>query len=106
MLLKGSAHRSAIVKTIVECEEVQFYWLITQADFDVGDDETYQILLHKIVEAYITIRGNSYASNLMEKHKQATTKRKHSVQRLSVMNFIMKIIDLYQLFIICKMVKV
>ena len=74
MLLKGLAHRSAIVKNIVECEEVQFYWLITQADFDVGDDETYQILLHKIVEAYITIRGNSYASNLMEKHKQATTK--------------------------------
>jgi len=73
-LLTGSGHKSAIIKTVVESEEVQFYWLIAQANFDVGDDETYQLLLHKIVELYVTVRGHSYASNLMEKYKQATAK--------------------------------
>ena len=72
--LTGSGHKSAIIKNIVESEEVEFYWLITQADFDVGDEETYKLLLHKIVELYVTVRGHSYASNLMEKHKQAAAK--------------------------------
>ena len=73
-LLKGSGHKSAIIKHVVESEEVAFYWLIAQADFDVGDEETYTLLLHKIVELFVTVRGHSYASNLMEKHKQATAK--------------------------------
>ena len=73
-LLKGSGHKSAIIKHVVESEEVEFHWLIAQADFDVGDEETYKLLLHKIVELFVTVRGYSYASNLMEKHKQATAK--------------------------------
>ena len=48
-LLTGSGHKSVIVKAVVENEEVQFYWLIAQTDFDVGDDETYQLLLRKII---------------------------------------------------------
>ena len=58
----------------MESEEVKFYWVITQADFDVGDEETYKLLLHKIVELYVTVRGYLYASNLIEKHKQAMAK--------------------------------
>jgi len=73
-LLKGSGHKSAIIKHVVESEEVEFYWLIAQADFDVGDEETYKLLLYKIVELYVTVRGHSYAANIMEKHKQATAK--------------------------------
>ena len=73
-LLKGSGHKSAIIKHVVESEEVEFHWLIAQADFDVGDEETYKLLLHKIVKLFVTVRGYSYASNLMEKHKQATAK--------------------------------
>ena len=73
-LLSGSGHKSSIVKSIMESEEVEFYWLITQADFDVGDEETYKLLLHKMVELYLTVRGHLYASNLMEKHKQAMAK--------------------------------
>ena len=61
-LLTGSGQRSAIIKSIVESEEVKFYWIITQADFDVGDEETYKLLLHKIVELYVTVRGHLYAS--------------------------------------------
>ena len=58
----------------MESEEVEFYWLITQADFDVGDEETYKLLLHEMVKLYLTVRGHSYASSLMEKHKQAIAK--------------------------------
>ena len=73
-LQAGSGHKSAIIKRVVESEEVEFYWLIAQADFDVGDEEVYQLLLQKVVELFITVRGYSYASNLMEKHKQAMAK--------------------------------
>ena len=36
-LQAGSGHKSAIIKRVVESEEVEFYWLIAQADFDVGE---------------------------------------------------------------------
>ena len=35
---------------------------------------TIQILLCKIVELYLTVRGYSYSSNLVEKCKQSTSK--------------------------------
>ena len=50
-------------------------WIFTGSlPFDVGDEDTYQILLHKIVELYLTVRGYSYCSNLIEKYKQSTSK--------------------------------
>jgi len=51
----GSGHKSAIIKTVVE-SEVQFYWLIVQADFDVGDNETYQIKLLNCMSLFVAIR--------------------------------------------------
>ena len=54
-------------------EEVEFHWLIAQADFDIGDEDTYQTLLDKIV-VYLTVRGFSYSSTLVEKYKQCTSK--------------------------------
>jgi len=69
----GYCRKSSIVKNIIS-EEVEFYWLIAQADFDVGDEDTYKTLLQKIVELYLTVRGFSYASNLVEKYKQLTSK--------------------------------
>ena len=61
-LLTGSGLKSAIIKRTVESDDVTFYWLICQADFDVGDDETYKLLLNKIVELFVTMRGFFYAS--------------------------------------------
>ena len=58
-LITGSGHKSAIIKTVVKTKEVQFYWLIAQANFNVRDDETYQLLLHKIVELYVTVCGQA-----------------------------------------------
>ena len=63
----GLGLKSAIIKRTVESDDVKFYWLICQADFDVGDDETYQLLLNKIEELFVTVCDFSYASNLMEK---------------------------------------
>jgi len=36
--------------------------------------EAYKLLIYKIVELYVTVRGYSYASIIMKKHKQATAK--------------------------------
>jgi len=44
-LLKGSGHKPAIIKHVVESKEMEFYWLIAQADFDVGDEETYKLAI-------------------------------------------------------------
>ena len=70
----SSCQKSTIIKNAFASEEVQFYWLIAQADFDVGDEDTYNILLQKIVKLYLIVRGFSYASNLVEKYKQMTSK--------------------------------
>ena len=71
-LKSGSCHKSTIIKNVVGSKELEFYWLIAQADFNVGDEDTYQILLHKIVERY----------------KQSTSKGKNELKR-SVENFMM-----------------
>ena len=67
-----------ILKKVTNSEDVQFYWLITTADFEIDDVETHETLLQMIVELYLTVRGYSYASVWMEKYKQATKK---SIQR-------------------------
>ena len=63
-----------ILKKVTDSEDVQFYWLITTADFEIDDRETHETLLQMIVELYLTMRGYSYASVWMEKFKQATKK--------------------------------
>ena len=35
--------------------------IITQVSFNVDDEETYKLLLHKTVELYVTVRGHLYA---------------------------------------------
>ena len=73
-----------IIKQVTSSEDVQFYWLITTADFEFDDRETHETLLYMIVELYLTIRGYSYASAWMEKFKQFTktaTQRSKSLRR-------------------------
>ena len=76
--------KSEIIKQVTSSEDVQFYWLITTADFEFDDRETHEKLLYMIVELYLTIRGYSYASTWMEKFKQFTktaTQRSKSLRR-------------------------
>ena len=51
---------------------MQFYWTIVIADFEIDDDEIHQVLLHKIAELYVTVRGFSLASGWLEQYKQQT----------------------------------
>ena len=50
LLLTGSDHKSNIIKKVVENEDVQLYWLITQADFDVGDDDLSAVVVQDCVQ--------------------------------------------------------
>jgi len=50
-----------IIKRVIE-DDVQFYWLIVTADFEINNDEIHQVLLYKIAEIYVTVRGFSWAS--------------------------------------------
>ena len=75
VLLKPSPpSKVEMIKTIVSNEDVQFYWLIATAEFEIDDKETLEVLLAKIVQELLTIRGFSKAGAWMEKFKQTTKK--------------------------------
>ena len=56
-----SCKGSLIEKVIID-DDVQFHWLISTTDFEIGDKETHDALLYMIAELYITIRGFSKAN--------------------------------------------
>ena len=70
--------RTQFVEKLIKSEDVQFYWCITTADFEVDDVEVHDHLLKMIVELFVTIRGFSYASAWIEHYKQW---KKKSTQR-------------------------
>ena len=51
-----------MIQNITNDEDVKFYWLIASADFEIDDQEIHDLLLEKIAELYVTVRGFSYAS--------------------------------------------
>ena len=70
----ASARKQMITKSIMAYEDIQFYWLIVTADFEVDEDEVQSTLLSMIVELYLTIRGFSFASNWIGQYKQSAKK--------------------------------
>ena len=70
--------RTQFIEKLIKSDDVQFYWCITTADFEVDDVEVHDYLLKMIVELYVTIRGFSYASAWIEQYKQL---QKKSTQR-------------------------
>ena len=54
--------KAELIKKIKRNDDVQFYWCIISADFEIDDTETHAILLEMIIELYVTIRGFSFAS--------------------------------------------
>ena len=85
ILVKPSSRsKQEIVEKVTSDEDVQFYWLIVTADFEIDDPMIHEILLNKIVELFLTIRGFSLASGWLEKYKQCTkkpTQRTKSLRR-------------------------
>ena len=67
-----------IATQLINSEDVQFYWCVASAAFDIDDDEVHRELLQKIIKLSITIRGLAFASAWVEKYKQA---EKKSTQR-------------------------
>lgn len=73
-----------IIKKTINDDDVQFYWLIASADFEIDDKDTHNLLLNKIVELFLTVRGFSLAGIWMEKYKQLSkksTQRSKSLRR-------------------------
>jgi len=84
LVLPNAPAKPEIIKEVTSDNDVQFYWLIATADFDVEDYEIHDTLLLKIVELYVTVRGFSLASGWLEKYKQRTkksTQRTKSLRR-------------------------
>ena len=69
-----SSRKSAMIKEVVQSDDVQFYWIICRADFEVDDEQVCNTLLFMITELYITVRGFAYASIWIERYKQETKK--------------------------------
>ena len=62
---------NAINQVLRSDDDVLFYWSLITADID---DNCASKLLEMIVEHWITLRGFSYASSIMEKYKQTNKK--------------------------------
>ena len=72
-------HKDKLISRLVSSEDVQFYWCIATADFDIGDEKTHSELLKYIIDLFVTVGGFAVASSWIEKHKQF---EKRSTQRL------------------------
>ena len=78
-----SNKKSAEINEVMQSDNVQFNWIICQADFKVDNNDVCE-LLKMITELYLTIRGFAYANIWMEKYKQVkqkTTQRLKGLRR-------------------------
>ena len=64
--LTETPRKDEIIQRVTTNDDVEFYWLIATADFEVDDREVHQEVLRKIVELYVTVRGFSFASTWLE----------------------------------------
>ena len=69
---------SEFLEKLLRHEDVQFYWCIATADFEIEDIDLQDLLLRMIAKLYLTIRGFSYASAWLEHYKQT---KKKSIER-------------------------
>jgi len=76
----SAGKREEIITKVIAGDDVQFYWLITTADFEIEEAAVHAALLEEIVRLYVTMRGFSYSSFWVEKYKQST-KKAHSGQK-------------------------
>ena len=63
--------KEKIIKSIVENEEVLFEWCMISSNANEPESNE---LLHMIVELYVTIRGFSFASSIVEMYKKRSKK--------------------------------
>ena len=63
--------KDKMTDNILKNDDVLFYWSMLSADWSEGNAE---VLIHIVIELWITIRGFSYASAWMEKYKASQKK--------------------------------
>lgn len=62
---------NVIRKNILQSNDLQFEWCLIASE---ADEETATIVLQKIVDLYVTIRGFAFAKSCLEQYKQAQKK--------------------------------
>ena len=76
-ILKGNEEKmkkgfaSVMHKAVKENEDVLFFWTSACATID---QELKNLLLDKIIQGYVALRGHAYAAQWMEEHKRKTKK--------------------------------
>ena len=70
-----SLNVAALRASIIGNQDVVFYWSIAAAQFDEKEAE---LLLEKITDLWITVRGFAYTSGWLEQYKQ---KEKKGIQK-------------------------
>ena len=69
--------RSTLTKSVVDDDDVCFHWSIASAGVE---EDVVERLLEGVVKLYITVRGFSFASSVLEMYKKegktATQKKK------------------------------
>ena len=84
MLEPTQNHKDKLISQLVSSEDVQFYWCIATADFDIRDEKTHSELLKYIIDLFVTVCGFAFASSWIEKHKQfgkKSTQRSKSLRK-------------------------
>ena len=64
--LQDTADIDALILSITQDDDVQFWWALVCASLD---NDLAEMLLQKIAQLWITIRGYSYASSIVEQYK-------------------------------------
>ena len=62
------ADNEVLILSITQDDGVQFWWALVCASLD---NDLAEMLLQKIAQLWITIRGYSYASSIVEQYKQS-----------------------------------
>lgn len=61
-----------LVKSFLEDDNIQFFWCML--DVDISSHKDSVVLLHEIIEEYITVRGFAMTSSWLEQYKKAQNK--------------------------------
>ena len=79
--IKGTEEqKEKICRNIYESNDIQFYWLIASADFEMEDTQVCEILLQEIIKLFVTVRGLAFS----DREIQASTKEINTTfQRLT-----------------------
>lgn len=81
--LMNDEFRSTLTKSVVDDDDVCFHWSIASAGVE---EDVVERLLEGVVKLYITVRGFSFASSVLEMYKKegkTATQKKKTLRQLT-----------------------